>query len=61
MYLYQCETIPQIKIAEWLETKGVTADNIAQAELLDHSTVRITNPAGVYLTIRWADERAELI
>ena len=56
MNLFQCETIPHIKIGEWLES-----DNIAQAELLDHSTVRITNPAGLYLTVRWADGQAELI
>ena len=61
MNLYRCETIPQIKIGEWLESKGVTTGNIAQAELLDHSTVRITNPAGLHLTVRWADGRAELI
>lgn len=61
MNLYQCKTIPQMKIAEWLESKGVTANNIAQAELLDHSTVRITNPAGLHLTVRWADGQATLI
>lgn len=61
MNLYQCETIPQIKIGEWLESKGITSSHIAQAELLDHSTVRITNPAGLHLTVRWADGQAELI
>ena len=61
MNLFQCETIPQIKIGEWLESKGVTADNIAQVELVDHSTARITKPAGLYLTVRWADGQAELI
>ena len=61
MNLFQCETIPQIKIGKWLESKGVTADNIAQVELLDHSTVRITNSAGLYLTVRWADGQATLI
>lgn len=61
MNLFHCETIPQIKIGEWLESKGITPAHIAQTELLDHSTVRITNPAGVYLTIRWADGQAALI
>lgn len=61
MTLYHCETIPQYKIGEWLESKGITPAHIAQTELLDHSTVRITNPAGVYLTIRWADGQAALI
>lgn len=61
MNFCHCDTIPQFKIGEWLLSKGVTQDDIDGVELLDHSTVRITNSAGLYLTIRWADGRAALI
>lgn len=61
MDLFPCETIPQYKIGEWLAAQGVTRDDIARVELVDHSTVQLTNPAGLYLTVRWADGQAALI
>lgn len=61
MNLFHCETIPQYKIGEWLMAQGVTRDDIARVELVDHSTVQLTNPAGQYIIVQWADGRAVLI
>ena len=61
MNLFKHETIPQCKIGEWLMSKGMTRDDIAQVELLDHNTVRLQNPVGMYLTVRWANGQATLI
>lgn len=61
MNLFHCETIPQYKIGEWLTAQGVTRDDIARVELVDHSTVRLTNPAGQYIVVQWSDGQAVLI
>ncbi len=61
MNLYHCKTIPQRKIGEWLMSKGITRDDIARVELLDHSTVKLENTVGMYLTVRWANGQAVLI
>lgn len=61
MNLFDYETIPQCKIGEWLMSKGMTRDDIAKVELLDHNTVKLENPVGMFLTVRWAEGRATLI
>ena len=61
MNLFHCETSPQYNIGEWLMAQGVTRDDIARVELVDHSTVQLTNPAGQYIIVQWADGRAVLI
>lgn len=61
MNLFDYETIPQYKIGEWLMFKGMTHDDIAKVELLDHNTIKLENPVGMYLTVRWVDGRATLI
>ena len=42
-------------------SKGITRDDIARVELLDHSTVKLENTVGMYLTVRWANGQAVLI
>lgn len=61
MNLFHCETIPQYKIGEWLMAQGIARDDIARVELVDHSTVQLTNPAGQYIIVQWADGQAALI
>ncbi len=61
MNLFRCKTIPQYKIGEWLMAQGVTREDIADAELIDRNTVQLTNPAGQYIIVQWADGQATLI
>lgn len=61
MNLFRCKTIPQYKIGEWLMAQGVTRDDIARVELVDRDTVQLTNPAGQYIIVQWADGQATLI
>lgn len=61
MNLFKCETIAQFKIGMWLTEQGIEREDIATAELLAPDTVKITNPAGGYMVIRWRDGEAEII
>ena len=61
MNFFRCKTIPQYKIGEWLMAQGVTREDIADAELIDRNTVQLTNPAGQYIIVQWADGQATLI
>lgn len=58
MKLFKCETIAQFKIGMWLESQGVTCDDVASAALLSADMVRVTNPAGQYLDVRWCNGEA---
>lgn len=60
MKLFKCYTVAQFKIGSWLTEQGVKPDDIASAELLGVDTVKITNPAGQYMIIRWADDHVEI-
>ena len=60
MKLYKCRTIEQFKIGEWLESQGVTPDDVAFCELLARNTVKVVNPAGGYLVVHWRDGHAEI-
>ena len=53
MKLYKCETIAQFKIGMWLVEQGIEREDILTAELLGPNEVKITNPAGQYMHIRW--------
>ena len=50
MKLYKCETIAQFKIGMWLVEQGIEREDILTAELLGPNEVKITNPAGQYIT-----------
>ena len=60
MQLFRCETIAQFKIGMWLADEGIVRDNILYAELVAPDTVKITNPAGQYMVIRWCGDHAEI-
>ena len=53
MQIFKCETIAQFKIGMWLADEGIVRDDILSAELVAPDTVKITNPAGQYMVIRW--------
>ena len=59
--LYHCNTIGQAKIAQWLEGEGITAEDIAHVELLEKNKVRITNPAGQYMDLEYANETVKIV
>lgn len=63
MNLFKCKTIAQFKIGMWLVEQGIERDDIQLAELLEPDTVKITNPAGQYMILRWNAEEntAEII
>ena len=60
MRLFHCDTIPQFKIGQWLESQGVSAEDVAAAELLSPTKVKGINPAGAYLVVDWAGDHAEI-
>ena len=60
MQLFKCETIDQFKIGMWLADEGIVRDDILSAELVASDTVKITNPAGQYMVIRWCGDHAEI-
>lgn len=49
--LFQCATVAQKKIERWLAEQGIKQEDIWRTELLNPSTVRITNPAGQYMDL----------
>jgi hypothetical protein len=59
--LYKCETIAQFKIGMWLVEQGIEREDILTAELLGPNEVKITNPAGQYMHIRWMGDHAEIV
>ena len=61
MKLFYCETIPQAEIAQWLETEGILTEDIIHVVLLDSNKVRITNPAGQYMELEYADGTVKII
>ena len=61
MKLYKCETIAQFKIGMWLVEQGIEREDILTAELLWPNEVKITNPAGQYMHIRWMGDHAEIV
>lgn len=60
MKLFKCNTIAQFEIGAWLTEQGVKPEDIARTELLAPDRVKITNPAGQYMVIRWVDDHAEI-
>ena len=60
MQLFKCETIAQFKIGMCLVDEGIVRDDILYAELVAPDTVKITNPAGQYMVIRWCGDHAEI-
>lgn len=60
MKLFKCNTVAQFKIGIWLTEQGIEPEDIASAELLGLNVVKITNPAGQYMIIRWVDGHAEI-
>ena len=61
MKLYKCETIAQFKIGMWLVEQGIEREDILTAELLGPNEVKITNPAGQSIHIRWMGDHAEIV
>ena len=59
--LYKCETIAQFKIGMWLVEQGIEREDILTAELLGPNEVKITNPTGQYMHIRWMGDHAEIV
>lgn len=57
--LFKCQTVAQFKLMSWLTSEGVTADDIAEVEPLGPDRLKITNPAGRFMVIRWVDGHAE--
>lgn len=49
--LFKCDTVKQRKIMEWLGNQGITAADVAKANLSGPAMVRITNPAGQYMDV----------
>ena len=60
MNLYKCRTIAQFKIGVWLELQGIQSDDIAECALIAPDVVKITNPAGQYLVVRWNCDHTEI-
>lgn len=58
--LFKCESIAQFKIMSWLAVQGLTAEDIARVDMLAADRLKITNPAGQYMVIRWANGHAEI-
>ena len=44
----------------WLADEGIVRDDILSAELVSPDSVKITNPAGQYMVIRWCGDHAEI-
>lgn len=61
MKLFRCETIAQFKIGMWLVEQGIEREDISSVELLSGNEIKVTNPAGQYMYIRWVDDHAEIV
>ena len=60
MKLLKCETVAQFKIGIWLAGQGIEPEDIARVELLGLNEVKIINPAGQYMIVRWVDDHPEI-
>ena len=60
MQLFKCETIAQFKIGMSLADEGSDRDDILYPERVAPDSVKITNPAGQYMVIRWCGDHAEI-
>ena len=60
MKLFKCETVAQFKIGIWLAEQGIDQEDIAVVELLGLNEVKIINPAGQYMIVRWVDGHPEI-
>lgn len=49
--LFKAKTIQQFQIMQWLAEQGFTNDDIASAQLVSRSLVRVTNPIGRYMDV----------
>lgn len=58
--LFRCESIAQFKIMSWLAVQGIEVEDIARVDMLATDRLKITNPAGQYMVVRWADGHAEI-
>lgn len=61
MKLFRCETIAQFKIGMWLVEQGIEREDISSVELLSENEIKVTNPAGQYMHIRWVEDHAEIV
>lgn len=61
MKLFKCETIEQFKIGMWLVEQGIKQDDISCVEFVSRDEIKITNPAGQYMHIRWLCDHAEIV
>lgn len=60
MNLFKCNTINQFKIGVWLAEQGITKEDIASVELPGPDVLKICNPAGQYMVVRWEENHAEI-
>ena len=60
MKLFKCETVAQFRIGVWLTEQGIEPEDIAGVELLGPNEVKIINPAGQYMIVRWVDGHPEI-
>ena len=60
MSQFKCQTVAQFKVMSWLAAQGIESEDVASVELLEADRVKIVNPAGQYMVVRWAGDRAEI-
>ena len=54
------QELAQFKIGVWLAEQGIELEDIAGVELLGLNEVKIINPAGQYMIVRWVDDHPEI-